>query len=182
MSISNEEYIKAVNSFRRQKDTMFGTHNGPLTHEQIEQPFEGLKYFPPNPKYRINVRIDKFPKITTIEMATNRGEVRIHNVYGTVKFTIDRNQYQLYVYTTDDNPEYYFIPFTDSTSGTETYGAGRYAELEEDHEHSGNYILDFNMAYNPYCAYIYNWVCPNPPKENRCKVRIEAGEKIFREH
>lgn len=182
MSTSNDEYIKAVNRFRKQKDNMFGTHNGPLTHEQIEKPFSGLKYFLPNPKYRFSVKIDKFPKITTIQMATNKGEVRIHNVYGIVKFKIDSNQYQLNVYTTNDNPDYYFIPFVDGTSGTETYGAGRYAELEADYEHRGSYILDFNMAYNPYCAYNDNWVCPIPPKENRLKVRIEAGEKIFREH
>jgi hypothetical protein len=69
------------------------------------------------------------------------------------------------------------VPFADATSGTETYGAGRYLELE--HHHGDLYHVDFNLAYNPWCAYSPNYSCPIPPKENRLQVPIRAGEKDF---
>jgi len=78
--------------------------------------------------------------------------------------------------------DYFFVPFTDLTSSTETYGAGRYLELEHDSEKgSGWFVLDFNLAYSPYCAYNDEYSCPIPPKANRLSVAIRVGEKMFRE-
>ena len=78
----------------------------------------------------------------------------------------------------DPEDGYFFLPFVDSTAPEETYGAGRYLEIEP--AAGGQFLIDFNTAYNPYCAYNGNWACPLPPRENYLKIRIEAGEKNFK--
>jgi hypothetical protein len=79
----------------------------------------------------------------------------------------------LRVYRPGDHPEQYFVAFTDSTTGNETYGGGRYAHLDSLDEH--RFVLDFNQAYNPYCAYDTLWMCPLPPRENRLPFAVRAG-------
>jgi hypothetical protein len=92
-----------------------------------------------------------------------------------VEFSVDEQAVALTVFR---NPQQagWFLPFRDSTSGGETYGAGRYVELEEE---GGGFVLDFNYAYNPFCAYAPHWACPVPPAENTLAVAIAAGEKIY---
>ena len=93
---------------------------------------------------------------------------------GTVKFTADGTEATLLAFHQGDE---LFIPFRDSTSGNETYGAGRYVEAEPLGD--GRFELDFNRAYNPYCAYNDAWRCPLPPRENWLTVPIRAGEMSF---
>jgi uncharacterized protein (DUF1684 family) len=97
---------------------------------------------------------------------------------GTLEFTLNGQPLSLTAFVSASSPtvDRLFVPFNDLTSGTETYGAGRYLDL--DRTASGMYAMDFNVAYNPYCYYNPTYVCPLPPPENRLKVRIEAGEKI----
>jgi hypothetical protein len=90
---------------------------------------------------------------------------------------VEGQEAALQVYESVDQPGSFFIPFVDATAPEETYGAGRYLEPEE--VHRDELLLDFNFAYNPYCAYNDRWSCPFPPPENRLKVRVEAGEKSF---
>ena len=80
----------------------------------------------------------------------------------------------------DQRSDNLFLPFADATSGNETYGAGRYLEIEMQNE--GQLLVDFNYAYNPYCAYNENWSCPLTPAENRLSVAIRAGESLFETH
>ncbi len=97
-----------------------------------------------------------------------------------MKFEVQGNRLQLIVYKSAEDPfaRSLFIPFSDETSSSETYGAGRYLDSEE---HGGNdYDLDFNFAYNPYCAYNDGYTCPIPPRENRLPIRITAGEKKYK--
>jgi uncharacterized protein (DUF1684 family) len=115
-------------------------------------------------------------------MATNTGASQTQFILGKVSFEIEGNSFELQVYQTERDPDYYFVPFTDLTSGKETYGAGRYAELQLDHHEPGKFVLDFNMAYSPMCAYNDNYSCPIPPKANRLNVKILAGEKNYREY
>jgi hypothetical protein len=96
--------------------------------------------------------------------------------YGKFRFSVDGQPAELTIYA---NEHGFFLPFVDALAGQETYEAGRY--LEPEVLPDGRFVIDFNLAYNPYCAYNPLWACPIPPKENRLSVRIEAGEKKFHE-
>ena len=111
-----------------------------------------------------------------VTMITSTGSAREYVKYGHFSFEVNGEVATLQVYQ-DPEGGYFFLPFVDATAPDETYGAGRYLDLEP--IGSGEFLIDFNYAYNPYCAYNDKWSCPIPPKENRLKVRIEAGEKKF---
>lgn len=163
-----------LESFRAEKDRFFAAHpQSPLTPEQ-KQHFRGLRYFPENPALRLNVAVDELPQKTVIQMPTTTGGVQTYSRFGKFKFRVDDQEAELTLYS---GPHGYFLPFVDSLAGTETYGAGRY--LEPEPMGNGKFLVDFNLAYNPYCAYNDRWACPLPPSENRLKVPIRAGEKLF---
>lgn len=105
---------------------------------------------------------------------TSTGDQQTYTRYGRFSFEADGQKAELTIFA---NQYGYFLPFVDALSGQETYGAGRYLEPEELED--GRFLVDFNMAYNPYCAYNENWSCPLTPAENRLKVPIRAGEKSF---
>jgi uncharacterized protein len=161
--------------FRAEKDRVFATDpHSPLTTEQ-RGPFRGLAYFDENPKLVIHASIDPKVEPGEVPMATSGGEEQVYRRYGLVRFRVDDQPAQLVLYASDDSDEL-FVPFRDSTSGKETYGAGRYLEA---HAHGDDVTIDFNYAYNPNCAYDPSWSCPLPPPENWLKVPIRAGEKTF---
>lgn len=163
--------------FRAEKDQYFASHpQSPLTPEQ-KQNFEGLKYFPENESLRLEVEIQEFPQKENIEIQTTTGDLRIYERFGRFTFEVEGQEASLTVYDTDFG---LFLPLVDSLANTETYGAGRY--LEPEALENGKYLVDFNLAYNPYCAYNDRYSCPLTPFENRIKVPIRAGEKIFKPH
>jgi uncharacterized protein (DUF1684 family) len=159
--------------FRRQKDEFF-KHDpqSPLTREQ-KRKFTGLSYFPENPALRFDVEVEPFEAQETIEMQTTTGDVQVYRRYGRFHFQVDGQDAALTIYS---NEYGYFLPFVDSLANQETYPAGRY--LEPEPLANGKFMVDFNLAYNPYCAYNERWSCPLTPFENRLKVPIRAGEKI----
>ncbi len=170
-------YKKEVLAFRHEKDKFFKeSHHSPLTENQRKK-FGGLEYFPVDEKYRLKLKLHRISNPERVTMQTSDGLWRDYDKIGYFDFEIDGEKARVYVYQSSDNPDYYFIPFKDATSGKETYGAGRYVEIEP----AGNdeFILDFNMAYNPYCAYNGRYSCPIPPRENWLPIRIEAGEKSY---
>jgi uncharacterized protein (DUF1684 family) len=165
-----------LHEFRIEKDEFFATHpQSPLTHEQ-RHAFKGLVYFPENPALRKEVVVEVFPKQETVSIQTSGGELQTYKRYGRFKFNVDGQAAELTLYSSKDD---FFLPFVDSLAGKETYPAGRYIEVEL--LPNGKFLVDFNLAYNPYCAYNEKWSCPLTPAENRLKVPIRAGEKIFRE-
>ncbi len=109
-----------------------------------------------------------------IAMQTSTGGVQTYNRYGRLKFEVDGQEAALTLYA---GPHGFFLPFVDSLAGKETYGAGRYLEPEQLDD--GKFLVDFNLAYNPYCAYNESWSCPLTPFANRLKAPIRAGEMIF---
>jgi uncharacterized protein (DUF1684 family) len=133
-----------------------------------------LQYFPENPDLRLEVIVEKFLEPETIQMQTSTGDIQEYTRYGRFNFHIDGQEADLTIFS-DTNG--YFLPFVDSMAGRETYGAGRY--LEPIDLGKGKFLIDFNYAYNPYCAYNDAWSCPLTPFENRLKVPIRAGEKVF---
>jgi hypothetical protein len=160
--------------FRAQKDQFFRAHpQSPLMPDQKEA-FAGLSYFPENPDLRLDVVVDPFPEQTPIEMQTSTGSTQTYSRFGRLTFTVDGQEAALTVYSDGDS---FFLPFADALAGAETYLAGRYLEPEE--TAAGTLLVDFNLAYNPYCAYNDAWSCPITPPENRLRVPIRAGERLF---
>lgn len=162
--------------WREGKDAAFRLPGqSPLTPGQLAA-FDGLKYYAEATHLRFEVIVEPFPEPELVEMATSAGQPATYERYGLVRFLVDGRELQLTVFR-DPQQEQWFLPFRDATSGAETYGAGRYIELEPASD--DKLILDFNYAYNPFCAYNADWVCPLPPPDNRLPVPIRAGEKAF---
>lgn len=174
--------MSQLTDFRRQLDEFFAGHpQSPLTSGQKED-FDGLSYFEPNPDLALEVEIERFDDDEPlVEMETNTGERRLQRRWGRFRFTVEGEEASLVIYTDPDGDDF-FMPFRDATSGKETYGAGRYMDshrpgLERLGENQMR--VDFNYAYNPYCAYNPHFSCPLPPRDNWLEVPIRAGEKDF---
>ena len=166
--------MSELDEMRSEKDAFFReSHHSPLIPGQ-QTTFTGLNYFPEEPDLRLKVEVERFPEQEQIQIQTNTGDVQTYTRYGRFRFTVDGDEAEL---TILENENGYFLPFADSLAGTETYGAGRY--LEPSRLADGHFEVDFNVAYNPYCAYNEMWSCPITPPENRIKVPVRAGEKIF---
>jgi uncharacterized protein (DUF1684 family) len=162
--------------FRQAKDEFFKTDpQSPLTPEQKKR-FRGLSYFPENAALRFDLPLERYDKLEEVRMQTSTGDVQDYVKVGKIRFQVNGQTAALQVYQSAEEASY-FIPFVDATAPKETYGAGRYLEPEQ--LENGKLYVDFNLAYNPYCAYNDKWSCPFPPPENRLKVRIEAGEKTY---
>lgn len=140
--------------------------------------FEGLQYFDVEPDYHFVVMIQPAAGQKTIKLATTQGLQKKYKRMGTVAFEVPEGERRLAVFAPSDSPQQYFVPFRDKTNGEDTYPMGRYLYLREGPE-PASYILDFNRAFNPYCAYSQYYNCPYPPDENHLNVRIPAGEKLF---
>lgn len=163
--------------FRHQKDAFFRTDpHSPLTPDQQDH-FEGLRYFEPNPDLDLTVEVDEFDDEDSLQMETTTGGVQTYRRFGTFEFEVDGETAQLTIF---HNQNGFFLPFVDSQAGDVTYPAGRYLEPEQLPD--GRFHIDFNHAYNPYCAYNEAWTCPITPPENRIAVPVQAGEKTFEDH
>ena len=155
----------------------------PLLPEQ-QKNFKGLNYFAPNPDYLVEATLVKAVKQEDVIMKTSGDRTPVYVRYGVVMFMLKGKPYTLAVFQNkkmlelSQDTSSLFIPFRDETCGKESYGGGRYLDCEI--PTSGDKVMiDFNKAYNPYCAYNPNYSCVIPPEENRLAVRIEAGEKVF---
>lgn len=170
--------MSELTDFRKSKDEFFATDEvSPLTPEQRKN-FRSLEYYAENPQLRFAVALDEFPdqEKEPTEIITSMGDSSTQTRWGKFSFSVDGQDVSLTVFRSFDGDDF-FLPFADSTSGSETYGAGRYLDIVPLRD--GRYLIDFNYAYNPYCAYNPHWSCPIPPPGNRLKVAILAGEKSF---
>lgn len=167
--------MSELSEFRYAKDSFFRTGNSPLTEEQ-KRAFTGLNYYEERPELAFDLEVEEFEAPETVELQTSTGDNAAFLRWGRVTFPVAGRQASLIVFR-DPGTDSYFLPFQDANRGRETYGAGRYLDIEA--LPGGKLRLDFNYAYNPYCAYNDEWSCPLPPPENRLDVPIEAGEKMF---
>lgn len=157
----------------------------PLTVDRRKD-FKGLDYFPVRYDYLVKAKLVKDPVQEKLILKTSTDREPEYIKYGKVYFKIDTFNLELTVYQTPPDKQItkedrtLFVPFKDETSGKECYGGGRYIEFEIP-EDGDTVYLDFNKAYNPYCAYNHRYSCVIPPPENWLPVRIEAGEKKFEE-
>lgn len=174
-----------VERLRREKDRFFReSPNSPLRPED-RRAFQGLEYFPYNEDLVLDVKLHELDETEEIVMATSlTGKETLYYRVGYFTFQVDGSPVKLYAYRSAHEHEpgrpSLFIPFRDRTSGRESYGAGRYMDIQV--SPSGKYVLDLNLAYNPYCAYSEDYICPLPPGENWLKVDIRAGEKDYKGH
>ncbi len=146
----------------------------------IPEGFDGPRFYPPDEKWRVQAKLDREAPGTGqhVHLETSVGDLREFEVYGTFVFDADDGEQRLTAFRMVPEPLDYdelFVPFRDATSGKETYGAGRYLDVPR--LESTDYVLDFNRAYNPLCAYSPRYNCPYPPPQNRLKIPVEAGEK-----
>ncbi len=170
--------MSELSDFRQAKDVFFRTDpQSPLEAGQ-RKAFARLSYFPENPELRFDLPLERVARAERIVLATSTGDQQEYVLVGRIRFPVQGQEAALQVYVPAGGGGY-FIPFVDATAPAESYGAGRYLEPEELAD--GRLHVDFNLAYNPYCAYNDLWSCPLPPRENRLAVRIEAGEKKFHE-
>lgn len=166
--------MSELTEFRTEKDLFFTNHpQSPLTPDQ-RMKFRGLDYFPENESLRLEVKVERLDDQMPLAMQTSTGGTQMYTRYGRFKFVSEGQSAELTIYESEHG---FFLPFVDSLAGIETYPAGRY--LEPEPLPGDFFLVDFNVAYNPYCAYNEMWSCPITPAENRLKVPIRAGEKMF---
>lgn len=148
--------------------------------------FKGLEFFKVDSAYVVTAKFERTPDETPFEMKTTTDRLPVYVKYGIITFNLKGNEYQLNVYQNQDvnkkdgYEDYLFLPFLDDTNGEESYGGGRYIDLKIP---DGNeLVIDFNKAYNPYCAYNEKYSCPIVPRENYLTLKVEAGVKVFKKH
>lgn len=162
-----------LEEFRVAKDEFFKTdQQSPIVDQAA---FQGLDYYAVDKKFSFTV-VPVPVEETELSVQTSDGQTRTYMRSATVGLDGPTGRIELALYSTDAHSGF-FLPFRDSTSGKATYGAGRYLDLEA--EMDGTVAIDFNRAYNPYCAYSEAYSCPLPPVENWLTVPIEAGERSF---
>jgi uncharacterized protein (DUF1684 family) len=173
---SSEGYAQKVQQERLEKNEMFkNSEDSPLTEEQLDI-FESLTYFPIAEKYKVKADFQRNTREQKIKMAITDGSQREYFVFGNAHFHLEGKELDVVVYKpVKEDSDYLFIPFYDKTSADLTYGGGRYVEPEL--LENGVLEIDFNLAYNPYCAYNHTYRCPIPPQDNNLDVSILAGEK-----
>jgi len=177
---SKEEYVTEIQKERADKDTFMKSGEGsPILRDST--PFTGLIYFPIDEKYKIKAKLQPIENKKVVILATSDGKEQKYLEYAFASFSLDGVENQLLILELMEmGPQRgkLFLAFADETSGNETYGAGRYLDVKKVPA-ATSVILDFNLAYNPYCAYNDSFSCPFPPRENNLKVPIRAGEKNY---
>ena len=174
---------QAVADFQKDLNKHYAdSTSSPLKKEDLKV-FQSLDFFPASADFFVQATFIRTEKEKPFKMPTTTDRKPLYVKYGELHFTINGTKCQLNVYQNvefSQKPGYkddLFLPFTDLTSGVESYGGGRYIDLKI--QEGENWVVDFNQAYNPYCAYNERYSCPIPPQENDLKVAIKAGVKKF---
>lgn len=171
------DYVARLTVARTTKDAQFLREREPVPANRKSELLP-LEYFPIDPEYSVPAVLKVFDQIDTIEMITSTGSFDKFKRVGELQFTLKGQPQKLtaYVAAASETMDRLFVPFSDLTTGEETYNTGRYLDL--DRTATGLYQIDFNLAYNPYCYFSPTYICPLPTKENRLPSRIEAGERV----
>jgi len=175
--------LKNAKKFQQKLNKEFSSkEESPLTEEDLAN-FESLQFFPIDSNFIVNAKLTLHQDSEPFTMKTTTDRLPVYKLYATAKFALMGKAYSLEIYQneklvlTPEYEDYLFLPFTDQTNGDSSYGGGRYIDLEL--PEGDTIIIDFNQAYNPYCAYNHKYSCPVPPKNNDLNVAIMAGVKSF---
>jgi uncharacterized protein (DUF1684 family) len=169
-------YLERIVARREARDKQFREEKDPIPQNKRDLLLP-LRYYPPDPTYSVPAVLRLGQERPVVSMPTSTGTTRRYERVGVLEFTFQGQGMSLAAFIPEGTREIneLFVPFADATSGKETYPAGRYLELFP--TATGIYTIDFNAAYNPYCAYNDSYDCPYPPASNRLEVEIRAGEK-----
>ena len=177
-----QSYEEEISYFQQEMDESYrDPDTSPLSEEKREK-FTGHKFFPVNKTYRVKAKLVRVEDPVAFEMKTSTDRLPLYEKYAEAYFELDGEEHKLSIYQSQrlreksETKDYLFLPFTDLTTGVQTYGGGRYIDLSITPRDS--IVVDFNKAYNPYCAYSGRYSCPIPPKENDLEVEILAGIKL----
>lgn len=183
---NGKQPIKGDTAFQRELNAEYkDASESPLTEEDRKE-FEGLDFFKYDSTYVVEALFTRTENEAPFKMKTTTDRLPVYVKYGILEFFIKDEIFQLNVYQNqdlikqEDYEDYLFLPFSDETNGIESYGGGRYIDLRIPKDNT--VVIDFNSAYNPYCAYNHKYSCPIVPRENYLKTRIEAGVKKFKNH
>ena len=180
---SKKRYDKNLTPFQKEMNEFFKDASiSPLKEKDLKN-FKGLDFFAFDSSYVVNAALTRTPEEKSFKMKTTTDRLPEYIKYGTVTFDLFGKSYSLNIYKNleDINKQgyrdYLFLPFLDDTNGFESYGGGRYIDLDVTEEDS--LVIDFNSAYNPYCTYNEKYSCPIVPRENYLSIKINAGVKAF---
>ncbi|RYY18230.1 MAG: DUF1684 domain-containing protein [Cytophagaceae bacterium] len=176
--VLDEAYVAQLRATRQQKDQQLHTAaDSPIPAAQ-RPTFAGLRYFAPAAGFRATARLTRQLALLPQPLAMSLGQPETYQRWGTAEFELNgQPQHLTLLQKTGD--QQLFVPFTDPTNGQQTYGAGRYLDVPLPPAEANELTLDFNQAYNPYCAYNHDYSCPKPPAENRLTVAVAAGELAY---
>jgi len=176
--------LKNARKFQQKLNKEFSSkEESPLKEEDLAN-FESLDFFPLDSSFIVNAKLTLHKDSEPFAMKTTTDRLPIYKVYATATFELKGKEYSLEIYQneklvlTPEYEDYLFMPFTDQTNGDSSYGGGRYLDLNLPEGES--IIIDFNQAYNPYCAYNDKYSCPIPPKNNDLDTKVLAGVKVFK--
>lgn len=176
--VLDEAYLGRLREARRQKDqSLHNAADSPIPGAQ-RATFAGLRYFAPTADFRVTARLVRQPVLLPQPLAMTLGAPESYQRWGTAEFDLGGQPQQLTLLQKAGDQQL-FVPFTDPTNGQQTYGAGRFLDVPLPPAEANEIELDFNQAYNPYCAYNHEFNCPKPPAENRLTVPVAAGEQAY---
>ena len=182
MATAQSDYKKSITEHREKyKADFLKEERSPLKAEDLSY----LDFYEATEKYRVSCQFKATKGGEPFEIPTSSGKTKTYAKFGQLTFKIEGKKHRLAVYRSlahRNHPiykDYLFVPFKDATSGNKTYGGGRYLDLRMGEFGEDELVLDFNKAYNPYCAFSTGYSCPIPPEENHLSIKIEAGEKNF---
>ncbi len=178
MEPMNPEEIIAIQS--RRTDFLVNSERSPVPVQARQKGFKGLDYFPIDRKYQLRLTLRKYENPARVPIALSNGTNVEALRVGYLAFDLEGRSLTLHVYKKSEEDSEVFLPFRDKSSGHETYGAGRYVDVQTDPS-DNSCVLDFNLSYNPLCAIgTGNFDCPLPPSENWLDVEIRAGEMKYK--
>jgi len=177
----DENYINKINDERNLKDSIMQFNPYSPFNKDPEAEFTKLNYYEPNNEFIFKSKLYEYEPKDTVDVYGTRGELRRVIKFGYIILDYKNDEYKITVYKGFDRrgAPYHSIWFTDKTTGKETYGVGRYLDFEKEDDPDHIYTIDFNRAYNPYCAYSPIYTCPIPREEDYIDFEIKAGEKKF---
>ena len=171
----DRDYATKIAADRAAKDAAFAAGGDPIPTAKHAE-FVPLAYFPIDPEFNVPAQLKRIDDPTIVEMPTSTGTNRKMRRVGMLEFTLKGQPLSLLAFLEVGETSSLFVAFSDLTSGAETYPAGRFLDINRNA--TGIYELDFNRAYFPYCYYNATYECPLPPRENRLKIPIHAGERM----
>ncbi|WP_137286440.1 DUF1684 domain-containing protein [Halorussus salinisoli] len=174
-----DQWREELRSHRAEKDDFFAEHpQSPIPPEERDD-FESLDYFGPDPDYRVTATVEVHDRPDPVEMDVSAGPPQRYLRVATLHFELGDEERELAAYRQQADEDGLFVPFRDKTTGQQTYEGGRYMEFETEGEleDGSEMVVDFNIAYSPFCAYSETFACPLPPEENWLEVEVLAGEQ-----